>query len=106
MKRENAGAILLAGLLLAMLLLKGVAELTGTMRYVRPLGLALTAFAAFAFIGIVKQGRDEEKNEKKTQREYYLEQLEAQRKAGLVDRQEYELLRERYLNMEKPKDED
>ncbi len=106
MNRKNTEALLFVGLLLAMLVLKGVAELTGTMYYVRPLGFALTALAALAFIALLKKGMDEEKNEKKTPREKYLEQLETQRKAGLVDRQEYELLRARYLSMENPKDDE
>ena len=105
MNRENRAAGLLLGILFAMLLLKGIAELTGTMTYIRPLGLALTAAAVFAFLALVRQGVAEFKNEKKTDRERYLEQLETQRKAGLVDKDEYARLRERYLNMENPKDE-
>ncbi len=104
MKMENRSAVLLAGSLFAMLLLKGIAELTGTMAYIRPLGLALTAVAVFAFLGLYKEGRAELKTEPKTQREKYLEQLETMRKAGLIEKDEYAQLRERYLNTEYPKE--
>lgn len=104
MNRENRSAALLAGILLGMLLLKGIGELTGTMAYIRPLGLALTAAAAFAFIGLFRQGMAELKNEPKTQKEKYLEQLEVQRKAGLIDKDEYKALKERCLHTDYPKD--
>lgn len=104
MKMENRSAVLLAGSLFAMLLLKGIGELTGTMAYIRPLGLALTAVAVFAFLGLYKEGRAELKTEPKTQREKYLEQLETLRKAGLIEKNEYAQLRERYLNTEYPKE--
>lgn len=105
MNKEKRAGLTLLSLLGAMLLVKGIAELTGTMTYLRPLGLALTVAAAFSFIALVRMGMEEFKNEKKTRREKYLEQLESQRKAGLIDRDEYDLLRERYQKMENPKDE-